>query len=545
MNISFKNPVAYFCAEYGLNAQLPLYAGGLGVLAGDTLKAAADMNYPMVGIGLLYRGNRSLQHITTQGEQTEEKREFDPVNLGLEHVYIEEMPLFIKVHLSSVDVWVRCWKKTLSERVVLYLLDTDTDQNPESQRKITHTLYYGSEDELLKQQMILGIGGVKLLHELGIHPALYHLNEGRPVFLHWQLIRTYMAGHGMSYIQAKAEAINKTVYTNHTLVAAGNKTYPTSLVQSYAAYYAQKMGISLDELTKDGIETRPGEFSLTQFALNVSKRASAVSQVHAKFCKEAWPNYHWVGVTNGVHLPTWQSQKIKTTAGDLQQLWQAKQAEKQALQTFVAKRSGYGYDPNRLVMTWARRIADYKQLETLFKDVDKLGQIIKDQQRPVQLLVAGKAHFGDLKGKELIHQVITFMKGKLAGNALFVPDYDLDLAAMLVKGSDLWINTPIYGREACGTSGMKAIANGTLALSVADGWMAEVEIDKIGWELDHNKLSESFYDLLARQVVPEFYTRNELGLPESWLAKMQVAIRLSEAFSSKRMLEEYGSKLYS
>jgi len=244
-------------------------------------------------------------------------------------------------------------------------------------------------------------------------------------------------------------------------------------------------------------------------------------------------------------LPTWQSANIKIVADDQIKLWQAHKQNKQEMQDYVLARSGYGFDTNKLIITWSRRIAGYKQLEALFKDIERFRKILKDPNYPVQLLIAGKAHFGDTEGKNLIKKVIGYMKGQLAGSALFVPNYDLDLAKMLVKGSDLWINTPIFGREACGTSGMKAIANGVLPLSVADGWMAEVDIDKIGWTLDHNNLSESFYSLLELKIAPDFYARNQNGIPESWLEKMQNSIKLSESYSSKRMLEEYQTKLYS
>jgi alpha-glucan phosphorylase-like protein len=252
IEISAQNPIAFFCAEYGLESRLPLYAGGLGVLAGDILKEAADQKIHMSAVGLLYRGEGAVQKISLDGKQEEANYEFDPLASGLEHVYIDELPLFIKVHLTEVDIWVRCWKKVLNEYVTLYLLDTDTDQNHIHERGIAAALYAGTEEELIKQQLILGIGGVKLLHALGIHPALYHLNEGRPAFLHWQLIRSYMDEHRMSYSEAVERAKAKTVYTNHTLVEAGNQSYATHFLKAYGEYYARKMGISVDTLLAPG-----------------------------------------------------------------------------------------------------------------------------------------------------------------------------------------------------------------------------------------------------------------------------------------------------
>lgn len=545
MQIDPQHPIAYFCAEYGFDSNLPLYAGGLGVLAGDTLKAAADMQLPMAAIGILYRGNESMQVITPDGEQVELKHDFDPLSQGLEHVYVDDMPLFVKVHLTTADIWVRCWKKQFSETVTLYLLDTDTDQNPLSERSLTHALYYGSDEELIRQQMILGIGGVKLLHALNIHPSLYQLNEGRPAFLHWQLIRAHMEGHGMSYEEAKQEAIHKTVYTNHTLVAAGNQSYSIHPIKTYAQYYAEKIGIDLDILLSDGIEKDPERFVMTRFALNVSRKAQAVSQIHGNFCKEAWPEYNWTAVTNGVHMPTWQDERFRQDDMSDEHLWNTHADNKQKLVEYVAEKTGFGYDPNRLVIAWARRIAGYKQLEQLFTDIERLRHILRNKQMPVQLLIAGKAHFGDKHGKSLIKQVIDHMSRELSGHAIFVPNYNLEEARMLVSGSDLWVNTPIFGQEACGTSGMKAVSNGVLQLSVADGWMAEVDINSVGWVLDHNDLSNSFYSLMEEFIVPLYYQRDGQNIPRAWVARMRSAIELAKRYSAERMLNEYKEKLYS
>jgi starch phosphorylase len=281
-SFSAQHPIAFFCAEFGVDSRLPIYAGGLGILAGDILKEAADQKIPMVGVGLLYRGEGAIQHITAQGQQLEHDNNFDPLSMGLEHVYVDEMPLFIKVHLTQLDIWIRCWKKTIGETVTLYLLDTDTEQNHQNERNICRALYAGTEEETIKQQLILGIGGVKLLHALEIHPDLYHINEGRPSFLHWQLIRSYMDDHGASFDDASGKARQKTVYTNHTLVAAGNQSYATDLLKAYSAYYAEKMQVSVERLLQPGME---GEsFNITRYALNTSRKASAVSQLHYQFC---------------------------------------------------------------------------------------------------------------------------------------------------------------------------------------------------------------------------------------------------------------------
>ncbi len=543
--ISTKNPVAYFCAEYGIQANLPLYAGGLGVLAGDTIKEAADQNFPMVAVGLLYRGEGAIQQITPEGMQQEVNLDVDPLTLGFEHVYVDEMPLFIKVHLTQIDVWARCWKKTIKNNVVLYLLDTETDQNLAQERSITHAFYSGTDESLMKQQLILGIGGVKLLHRLDIHPALYHVNEGRPAFLHWQLIRSYMDGHGMSYEEAAALAKSKTVYTNHTLVTAGNESYNIHLLKTYGQYYADKMGISIDALLSPGVEDISDHFVMTRFALNTSRKASGVSQLHYQLSKEHWPQYNWVGVTNGVHMPTWQDPEIRDCNKEGSGVWLVHQRKKNELMNYVQQHTGFGYDPNRLVISWARRIATYKRVHELFSDIKHLQAIIRNSERPVQLLIAGKAHVKDVPAKMLLQEVIHYMQNELNGFALFIPNYSIEVAQMLVKGSDVWLNTPVFGQEASGTSGMKAISNGVLQCTVNDGWAHEVDWNGIGWVLDPNNIANSFYNVVENEIVPLHYNRNAQGVPEEWVGRMKKSIELSKQFSTTRMLNEYKEKLYS
>jgi alpha-glucan phosphorylase-like protein len=549
-DISLEHPIAYFCAEYGLEAGLPIYAGGLGILAGDTLKAAVDANLPFTAIGLLYRGEDAKQSITEDGDQIEEDFHFDPHSVGLEPVHIDDQPLYIKVHMTKVDVWMKCWKKQLSNNVVLYLLDTETEQNHLEERTITHALYHGTEDSQFKQMLLLGIGGVKLLHALNIHPSHYHVNEGRPAFLHWQQIRANMDMHGMAYPEAKKAAIEKTVYTNHTLVGAGNPGYPTGLVKIYGQYYADKMGVQIEELLKDGIENDDQEtFRVTRFALNVSRKASGVSQIHYALSEKQWPEYKWVGITNGIHKGTWQAENIHQMQEqgfqDDHALWQAHQQNKKNLAEFVQQQTGFGYDPNRMVISWARRIAGYKQLGSIFEDVERLRDILSNKERPVQLLISGKAHFGDTHGKALLKQIITYLQQQLAGYALYIPNYNIDIAKQLVQGSDVWLNTPEKDKEASGTSGMKAISNGVLQMSVNDGWVPEVDWQAKGWILDHTNLSESIYQTLEHQAVPLYFDRNSTGLPETWLKMMRASIEESNTFSAARMLQEYQDLLYS
>lgn len=543
-SFSPQHPVAFFCAEFGIQSNLPIYAGGLGVLAGDILKEAADQKIPMVGVGLLYRGEGAVQVISEDGRQEEADDYFDPIERGLEQVFVDEMPLFIKVHLTEVDIWVRCWKKEIGDSVVLYLLDTDTEQNHLHERGIAHALYAGTEEELIKQQLVLSIGGVKLLHALGIHPSVYHLNEGRPAFLHWQLIRSYMDEHGLSYPDAVIEARNKTVYTNHTLVEAGNQSYTSDLLKIYGAYYAHKMGIAVETLLAPGLDPATGRFSITRYALNTSCLASAVSQLHFQFCQKHWPNYKWIGITNGVYLPFWQEKNV-AQAVNPDELWQAHRACKKQLSEYIQNRTGFYYNPEALVITWSRRMAGYKQVESLFADVNRLRTIMGSENRPVQLLIAGKAHVYDVNAKEQIQTVIQYMKNELSGFALFIPNLDIELDQMLVRGSDLWLNTPKFGQEASGTSGMKALSNGVLQCTVADGWANEVDWKETGWMLDHNNLGDSLYVLLESEIIPQFYSRDAQGIPQDWTKKMSRSIQIAQRFSATRMMKEYQEKFYS
>jgi len=469
----------------------------------------------------------------------------DPVALGFEHVYVpdEDQPLFVRIHLTESDVWARVWQKKVNS-VTLYLLDTDTDQNVPEDRGIAKALYHGREEDVVRQQMILGIGGVKLLDALEIHPSLYHVNEGRPAFLYWQLIRQFMERSGLDYQTAIKEVQNMIVYTNHTLVRAGNQSYKLEVIQKYAQYYADKMGVSIDTLLESGTSGDNPGFHMTDFALRTCRKASAVSKIHYDLSKSTWPEFNWCWITNGVHFPTWQDPAIKTVDKSGEELWHIHLQKKQELADYVLKQTGFTYDPNRLVISWSRRMAGYKRMDALFSDINRLKNLVTQPGKEIQILIAGRAHTDDQAAKETLRRVIGYMQNELAGHALFIPNYNIDVAKMLVKGSDIWLNTPVKGQEASGTSGMKAAANGVLQCTVPDGWAAEVDWNDIGWTLDSDKIAETLYFRLEEDIVPKFFRRNERGVPETWLERMKKTLQLAEQFSARRMLSEYRSLLY-
>ncbi|MCA9369864.1 MAG: alpha-glucan family phosphorylase [Pseudomonadales bacterium] len=543
-SISPAHPVAYLCAEYALSDALPWYAGGLGVLAGDTLKQADDEQYPMIGIGLLYRGKNALQHVDETGMQYETDDAYDPLQRGLQHVYdAQGDPLFITVQLGELPVWLRVWQYILPNSLPLYLLDTNTDQNPLEVRSLTEELYAGSDTLQLQKQIILGVGGVRLLEELRITPSVYHCNEGRPIFAVWELLARYTEREEMSFADAVALVRSQVVYTNHTLVAAGNKQYDLPKVESLALPYAERADVSVQELVSLGVPGDQDSFSPTVMALNTSRAANGVCMLHTAISEKTWPDYNWVAITNGVHMPTWKDTRIRADQSD-QELWDAHLQLKRETVEYIQQKTGYRYNPEWLVVSWARRLASYKQPELLFSDVERLRAILTNAERPVMLLMSGKAHQGDRAGKELLQTIIGYMRDTLPGHALYIPGYSLGVAKMLVTGSDVWLNTPVFGLEACGTSGMKAAANGVIQASVADGWVAEVDLTTAGWVLDHTDLQASLYTTLEDVIAPLYYQRDGAGVPTEWLARMRESMKIGEQFGTDRMLEQYKTHFY-
>lgn len=545
MKLPEKDAVAYFCAEFGIEKGMPTYAGGLGILAADLLKAAADENFPMIGVGLMYKGRFSIQKVLPDGWQEELDNNFSPEDFAFSQVLINGNPLYVVANLAGEDVWISAYHKAFSDNTHLLMLTTDNDYNTQIWKEAMVAEYCCDDENQLRQQMILGIGGVKILNALGIKPKLYHLNEGRPIFLNWQLIHQIICTERVGFEKAFEKAKQRTIYSNHTLLRAGNLVFPKQAIQKYATGYVNALGEDSQKLIDPGLEEEGNKFSITKFALNISSYATAVSKLHGKLSKKQWPGYNWEAITNGVHLPTWQKKEYSKTNLSNDKIWKIHNDKKAELAQFVQEKTGFGYDTNRLVISWARRIADYKQLSALFSDLKRLRNILSNPQREIQLLISGKGHYGDEWAKKTIQEVIGYMQNELTGYALYIPNYNIEVAQKLVSGSDVWLNTPKYGLEASGTSGMKACANGVLNATVADGWAHEVDWEGKGWVLDHKNIESSIYKTIDDKIAPLFYKRDSQNTPVEWVDMMKNSIKEAEKFSAKRMLKEYIQKVYS
>jgi glycogen phosphorylase len=543
MNNNLEQPIVYFSAEFAIDNDLPTYSGGLGILAADTLNEAANEEFSMVGIGILYKGKGYIQHITADGKMETRDSQFDHDSSFLRPSIVNGAPVVIPIELESYTVKVKAYKIRLSQKVILYFLSTDVDGNPPEWISDMDMLYGGDTNSQIRQQILLGIGGMKLLKALSIEAKMYHFNEGRPGFAIWEMVRQKMDDKKLTFEQAWSESKSHIVYTNHTLVAAGNLSYPISAIEQWATPFARHLGVDTNLLIKDGL-IDPQTFSITQFALNVSAKQSAVSAIHGEYCKKTWPNYNWVAITNGVQMNRWQDSDFRNPSLSDMQLWDLHTTKKRELAATVIKRTGIGYDPERLVIVWARRLAEYKQPKIIFSDIQRLSQIVNTASRPVQFLFAGNSHTGDAGAKAIIEDIIKIFVDKLHGSAIFVPNYNISLANHLVSGADIWLNTPQGNLEACGTSGMKALANGVLQCTVIDGWTNEVSWDNVGWVLNKDDVASSFYTLLENEIAPMYFNRDTHGLPNEWIARMRKSIDIAKKFSTERMLLEYKQKLY-
>jgi len=600
---------AYFSMEFMLSEALPIYSGGLGNVAGDQLKAASDLGVPVVGVGLLYQQGYFRQIIDKDGAQQALFPYNDPGQLPitpLRHPNGEWLRL--EIALPGYSVWLRAWQVQVG-RVKLYLLDSNDAANFPAHRGITSELYGGGPELRLKQELALGIGGWRLLRALGIQPEVCHLNEGHAAFAVLERARSFMEETGQPFEVALAVTRSGNLFTTHTAVAAGFDRFAPALIEQYLGGYAQqKLGIALQDLLALGRQNRTDSsehFNMAYLAIRGSGAANGVSRLHGKVSRRLflplfprWPEDEIpIGyVTNGVHMPTWDSAPAddlwtetcgkdrwlgtsKTLEQDIRgisdaKLWQFRTAASKSLVEYARKRlsqqltaSGasaeaiedakHVFDPNTLTLGFARRFATYKRPDLLLHDPQRLLRLLTNSQRPVQLIIAGKAHPADQAGQALIQEWIHFIRrSEVRTHAVFLGDYDMLLTEHLVQGVDVWINTPRRPWEACGTSGMKVLVNGGINLSELDGWWAEAYTPEVGWALGDGREhgddpawdaveANVLYNLLEREVIPEFYTRDEGSIPTAWIKRMRESMaQLTPRFSASRAVREYSEQHY-
>ncbi len=601
--------VAYFSMEFMLSEALPIYSGGLGNVAGDQLKAASDLGVPVIGVGLLYQQGYFRQVLDKDGAQQALFPYNDPGQLPITPLRQANGEwLRLKLDLPGYPVWLRAWQVQVG-RVHLYLLDSNDPANLPAHRGITSELYGGGPELRLKQEIMLGIGGWRLLHALGIRPEVCHLNEGHAAFAILERARNCMKETGQPFEVALAVTRAGNLFTTHTAVAAGFDRFAPDLIDQYLGGYAeQELGITLHELL--GLGRRDSEdssesFNMAYLAIRGSGAVNGVSRLHGKVSRQLFgPLFpHWpqdevpVGhVTNGVHMPSWDSAEsddlwteacgkdrwlgtTETLEQDIRgisdvRLWKFRAAAGKSLIEYARERlslqlaaSGaepeavdgakHLLDPNALTLGFARRFATYKRPNLLLHDPERLLRLLTNPERPVQLILAGKAHPADQAGQALIREWTHFIRRPEARpHVIFLSDYDMLLTEHLVQGVDVWINTPRRPWEACGTSGMKVLVNGGINLSELDGWWAEAYTPEVGWALGDGQEhgddpawdaaeAEALYDLLERQVVPEFYTRDKKGIPTAWVARMRESMaRLTPHFSTNRAVREYTEQQY-
>ena len=601
--------IAYFSAEYGLDETIPTYSGGLGVLSGDHLKSASDLGIPLVAIGLLYKNGYFNQIIDKNGHQLTEYKNIELENLPIKPVKDQNgEDLIINIKMLKDKLYIKVWKICVG-RVNLYLLDTDIEENKEEYRGITLRLYGGDQEMRIRQEMVLGIGGVKLLDELEIKPTVYHMNEGHSSFLVLQAIKNTIKEKQLAFKIAKDIVTSKTVFTTHTPVPAGNDIFPTTLVEKYFDGYWKELGISKEEFLELGMkpkDTNKNTFNMGILALKIAGKKNGVSKLHGEVSRElfseVWPDIApqespITYVTNGIHTCSWLAPNIKQLYNQYldpywqdkiysddtwkkiekipdQELWKAHQARKIKLLKLVKdnvttrlKNNGTHYEkikevvsnlnPDALTIGFARRFATYKRATLIFKDLERMTQILNDEKRPVQIIFAGKAHPADKEGQDLIKHIHEIsMMPQFKGKIILLENYNINVARHLVSGVDVWLNNPRRPMEASGTSGEKASVNGVINFSVQDGWWAEGYNTKNGWSIGTNTEylsyeeqdiadSESMYKTLEDKIIPAYYNKNEEGISKEWITLMKNSIiSTGGKYSTARMLVDYTEKLY-
>ena len=605
-----KNDViAYFSAEYGLDETIPIYSGGLGILSGDHMKSASDLGLPMVGIGLLYKEGYFNQRLNIKGEQISEYNEIEIHNMPIYPVKNDDgEDVIVKVEIEGKDVLVKVWEIAVG-RIKLYLLDTDLNENPKEYQSLTKKLYGGGQETRIAQEIVLGIGGVRALRALGIEPKLYHMNEGHSSFLVIEVIKNIMKEKQVSYEVAREIVFSQLAFTTHTPVPAGNDIFDVELVSKYLKNKWTEIGLSEEEFLKMGMtpnDTINKRFNMAVLALKFAGKKNGVSKLHGKVSREifseVWPNTFddessITHVTNGIHTCTWLSNHFKELFNEYfppywqervqdhdvwenvqyipdERIWSIHKQRKESLQNEIRRNvkdrfltGGMSYhevneilrflDPNVLTIGFARRFATYKRAALIFKDIERLTQILNDEQRPVQIVFAGKAHPADQAGQDVIKYIheISLMP-QFKGKIFLLENYNIAVSRYLMSGVDVWLNNPRRPMEASGTSGEKTAVNGIPNFSVSDGWWEEGYNGKNGWligDIKHYDSQEeqdiddsnSLYKVLESEIIPKFYHRDEHGIPREWLKVMKNSIQsIGPEYSTARMIIDYLDKIY-
>lgn len=598
--------IAYFSFEFGLHNSLPIYSGGLGILSGDHAKEASDLGLPFVGVGFMYPQGYFRQRVPSHGWQEAVYQLIDIDRAPIQLVKGDDgKDLQISVQLGHRTVYARIWRVNVG-RNPLYLLDTDVDENDPWDRELSARLYSGDSEMRIRQEIMLGVGGVRVLDALGIRPAVWHMNEGHSAFLLLENVRKKVA-EGHSFDEAVELVRLNSVFTTHTPVPAGHDAFSYHLLDQYFGHYWDEMGISREQFLALGAheEAWGQAFNMTVLALHLAEKKNGVSKLHGEVSREMWQPV-WpdldveripiTSVTNGVHVPTWISNELgmllsKYLGADWQdkhddpilwqrivdvpseELWEVHMLLKHKLMHFLraqARRSwidgqsdptqvltsGTMLDPEALTIGFARRFATYKRATLIFRDPERLKRLLLDIHRPVQIVFAGKAHPADDPGKALIQEIYNMAKhNQIGGRIAFVQDYDMHSARYFTQGVDVWLNTPRRPHEASGTSGMKASLNGVPNLSVLDGWWVEGYNGANGWAINGTQFdnhhdqdnydAESIYRLLEEEIVPLYYDRDHDNIPRGWIEVMREAMRsTTPQFSMRRMVKEYTNELY-
>ena len=601
--------VAYFCAEFGLTGALPIYSGGLGILAGDHVKSASELDLPFVGIGLFYRGGYFNQALDIDGQQHATACALDPSSLPLKAARTPSGDLArVTVQIEGRDVHALVWEVTVG-RVRLFLLDTDTEPNSPEDRQITQRLYGGDTETRIRQEIVLGFGGIRALKALGLSPTVFHMNEGHAAFLTLERIRDAVA-QGADFEAARTACAKRNVFTTHTPVPAGFDIFTTEQIDRVLPGLAESVGTTRERLIQlaahVGDETGIDGFNMAYLAIRCADWLNGVSQLHAKVSRGMWRDM-WpgvaeddipiIGVTNGIHARTWVSQDLGRQLGALSglcwegdsgepalwaaamefpsdTLWRARCDARDALISSVRTRhaaslqrrgahaeaisQAEGFlDPDALTIGFARRFATYKRATLILRDRDRLERLLCNEERPVQMLFAGKAHPRDVPGQAFLRELYAAsQEPRFRGKILVLEGYDMNLGRELVQGVDVWLNTPRCPKEASGTSGMKVASNGGLNLSILDGWWAEGYDGTNGWAIGKGEIwadqeagdaqdAVTLLDLLENEVIPTFYDRDSSGRPEGWLTRMRRAMLTSgPVYATDRMVRDYAERLY-